>query len=480
MRYLVLALVFVVASATPSAQPDSAEAIPAAEAAFQNGLASFRSGDFEEAHRLFQRAATEFDYHARSTAAILMSGRAAYAAGNTDGALAAANILLDAYPGSRYTEEAQALRATAQAGGGLELVPFDLGIVMPSSGPNGYLGQALFNGVRIAVDEHNERVEAAGPGAMRRQVRMVFRDTEGTPEGAATAAREVIAEGADALIGPLFSQGALTAAAVAEESAIPLLAPLANAEEVSANRAFVFQANPTFAERGRAMARYAVNRLSLDRLGMAAEANTPGAAMGEAFVAEARRLGAAIGFSTELANADDWADLDRRVGASQIERVDAVYLPVTGQSAASHAGEALRAIETLRRTPRPLGNTEWEALSSSQRTRASRLGSMFTRDFFVAPGGSDAFGRRYRELSRLDQPDRIALIGYDVARFVIQQMEASDEGMAQPASSSALADQIRRASEFQGTAHRFNFDGGQINTALFILAYRDGRAVLVE
>ena len=480
MRFFVLVLALVAASATPSAQPASAEAIPAAEAAFQNGLASFRSGDFEEAYRLFQRSATEFDYHARSTAAILMAGRAAYASGNTDGALAAANILIEAYPGSRYTAEAQALRSTVQGGGGLELAPFDLGIVMPSSGPNGYLGQALFNGVRIAVDEHNARVEAAGPGAMRRQVRMVFRDTEGTPEGAASASRAVIAEGADAMIGPLFSQGALTAAAVAEEAAIPLLAPLANAEEVSANRAFVFQANPTFAERGRAMARYAVNRLSLDRLGMAAEANTPGAVMGGAFIAEARRLGASIGFSTELAAASDWPDLDRRVGASQLESVQAVYLPVTGQSAADHAGEALRSIETLRRMPRPLGNTEWEALSSSQRTRASRLDAVFTRDFFVAPGGSDAFGSRYRELSRLDQPDRIALIGYDVARFVIQQMEASDEGTAQPASSRALADQIRRAPEFQGIAHRFNFDGGQINTALFILGYRNGRAVLLE
>ena len=282
MRFFVLVFALVVASAAPAAQPASADAIPAAEAAFQNGLASFRSGDFEEAYRLFQRSATEFDYHARSTAAILMSGRAAYAAGNVDGAIAAANIVIEAYPGSRYVAEAEALRTTAQTQGGLELAPFDLGVVMPSSGPNGYLGQALFNGVRIAVDEHNEAVEAAGPGAMRRQVQMVFRDSEGTPQGAEDAARDAIAEGADALIGPLFSQGALTAAAVAEESGVPLLAPLANAEEVSANRSFVFQANPTFAERGRAMARYAVNRLSLDRVGTAVEANTPGADMGRA------------------------------------------------------------------------------------------------------------------------------------------------------------------------------------------------------
>ena len=480
MRPLVLALVFLVSAAAPSAQPAVADPIPAAEAAFQNGLASFRSGDFAEAHRLFDRAATAYDYHARTTAALLMAGRAAYAAGDAERATSATNILLDAYPGSRYAAEAEALRESIREGGRLVLDPFELGVILPSSGPNGYLGQALFNGVRIAVDEHNAGVDAAEPGAARRRVRMIFRDTGGTPEGASDAARGAIDGGADAIVGPLFSQGALTASGVANDARVPLVAPLANDPAVSRDRPYVFQANPTFAMRGRAMARYAVRRLDLDRVGMASEAGTPGAESGDAFIAEARRLGASIGFSTQLRTADDWADLDRRVGEEAIESVGAIYLPVTGQRAVASAGEALRALEALRRAPRPLGNSEWEGLGQTQRARASRLGSVFTRDFFVAPGASDAFGRRYRELSRLDQPDRIALIGYDVARFVIQQMEAADEGTAAAASGDALADQIRRAPEFQGTAHRFAFEEGQINTSLYILGYRDGSAVLVE
>ena len=67
-----------------------------------------------------------------------------------------------------------------------------------------------------------------------------------------------------------------------------------------------------------------------------------------------------------------------------------------------------------------------------------------------------------------------------MARFVLQQMEASDEGTAAPVSGDGLADQIRRAREFQGVAHRFAFEDGQINTSLYILGYRDGSAVLVE
>ena len=120
--------------------------------------------------------------------------------------------------------------------------------------------------------------------------------------------------------------------------------------------------------------------------------------------------------------------------------------------------------------PRPLGNTEWEGIASASRSRASRLGAVFTQDFFVAPGATDDFARRYQALSGIGV-DRLALIGYDLTRFLLSQA-GTGEG--------ALADRLRRAPQFNGIANRFAFDGGQVNEALFILGYRDGRAVLLE
>jgi ABC-type branched-subunit amino acid transport system substrate-binding protein len=231
----------------------------------------------------------------------------------------------------------------------------------------------------------------------------------------------------------------------------------------------VFQANPTFPARGRAMARYAVGRLGLDRLGVASQAGTLGADMAGAFATEARRLGAAVAFEEALADAGDWEDLDREVGASALQGVDAVYLPVTGRDAPRYAADALRALDALNRAPRPLGNTEWEGLSTST-ARASRLGAVFTQDFFVAPGSADAFGRRYRELAGIGQ-DRLALIGYDITRFLLSQTEGDE---------ATLAEALRTAPLFDGIGHRFRFDGGQVNEALYVLGFRDGQAVLLE
>ena len=460
-RLLALTLALVAALAPQVlAQPSSADAVPAAEAAFQNGLASYGRGEYPEARRLFGRAASEFGYNERTTAALLMEARAALADGDFAGASAAAVRLVDAYPASRYLGAANAVIRAAEESARLE--PFSLGIVLPVAGADGYLGQALFNGVRIAVDEHNQR----GAG---RPVRMVFRDSRGTGEGARQAVEAAIAQGADAVLGPLFSDEAGPAGAAAEAAGVVLLAPLATDESVSQGRRFVFQANPTFPARGRAMARYATGRLGVERVGVAAQRGTLGADMAGAFATEARRLGAAVSFEQLLPNEAAWADLDRQVGQAALQGVQAVYLPVTGRDAPRYAGDALRALDAAGRAPRPLGNTEWEGIPSTATGRASRLGAVFTQDFFVAPGAADAFGRTYRALSGIGQ-DRLALMGYDLARFVLANVGA--EG--------PLGDALRAAPRFDGLGHRFRFGGGQVNEALFVLGFRDNQAVLLE
>ena len=82
---------------------------------------------------------------------------------------------------------------------------------------------------------------------------------------------------------------------------------------------------------------------------------------------------------------------------------------------------------------------------------------------------TSAFGRTYRALAGIGQ-DRLALMGYDLGRFVLAQVGV--EG--------ALGDALRSAPRFDGIGHRFRFDGGQINEALFVLGFRGEQAVLLE
>lgn len=464
-RWLILSILFiVVVGGSPLfAQPADADYVAEADSFFQAGVARFETGAFDGARHSFLRAATEFGYNERTTAAWLMAARSAYALGDAEAMVTDATTLTREYPNSRYAPLAQELLDRLAGGEEIAIRPFELGIVLPSEGRAAYLGQAMFNGIRMAVDEHN----ASDP---QRNVRMVFRSSGGAGELASGAMRALVEQGVSAVVGPLFSEEASAAASVAAEAGLVMMAPLATAASVSANRETVFQVNPTFSERGRAMARFAVSGLSMGRLGTVGKGGTFSEEMSAAFADEARRLGATVVFQEVISDQDDWGTIGSNIGRLRLSDVSGVYLPVTGDNASQQAADALRSIEESGETPRPLGNLEWEGLSGS-RERASRLGAVFTQDFFVAPGTLADFDRRYRELAGVG-PDRLALIGYDTTRFLLPLTDRQEE--------SSLADRIRSASAFQGLGHRIQFDGEQVNRALFIMAYRNGQAVLLR
>src|SRR5690606_27952649 len=397
------------------------------------------------------------------------AGEAAYAEGGFERAISTLTTFLRLYPESRYATEAERVRRLAIQGGPpapAAAPPFDLGVVLPASGDTDYLAQALFNGIRLAVDEHNA-------ARADRPVRLVFRDTGGEAEGAVEAVRLVVDAGADAIVGPLFSEEALAAADEAEAERVPLLAPLATDDGVARGRRYVFQANPTFGMRGRAMAGHAVRRLRHARFAVVAEGGSFGEVMGDAFADEVARLGGTVVTREALPDATGWRRLPELLGAGRLEGVEAVYLPVTGADAPEFAANALRGLEAmgLEGRIRPLGNTEWEGLDAS-RPRASRFGTVFTQDFHVDDAAAADFIARYRALSGIGA-DRLALIGYDVTRFLLAQLD----GVAGP---DDLAERLRSAGRYQGLAHRIDFGGGQVNRALFVMAYVDGEAVLVE
>ena len=463
MHRLALGLVLLLSIHGAAAQPATAPRVSEAETAFESGLAAYREGAYIEAGRLFGRAANDFGYNERTTAALLMMGRSAFAAADFGAASAPLTALVTEYPDSRYAAEARALLATMEA----SAPTFDLGVILPATGENGFLAQAMFNGVRLAVDDHN----AANAD---RPVRLVFRDTEGTADGAGTAVRRALEAGADIILGPLFSAEAAAAAEVAEQSGAVLVAPLATDEVVAAGRRFVFQANPTFPVRGRQMARYAVERAGARNLAVVAESGTFGAVMADAFEAEATRLGATIVSTSRMRDAAGWNVLPELVGRERLRTAQAVYLPVTGGDAPEHAAAALRGLEEMSLDIQALGNTEWEGLDAS-RSRAGRFRAVFDQDFYVDDASAGEFAARYRALAGV-RADRLALMGYDVARMVLDV--AWPEGGSQ-ASGAALADRLRAAPLHSGLGHRVHFDGGQVNGALFLMTFRGSEAVLV-
>ncbi|MEM1044288.1 MAG: ABC transporter substrate-binding protein [Bacteroidota bacterium] len=457
------------------AQPFEAPAIPAAESAFDRGLRAYETGQYDAAARAFRKV-TEGAFNQRTTAAHLMLGKAHYAAGEFADAIGAMTDFVREYPRSRYLADARALRIESQARlDAAEAVPeaTDVGVVLPTNNADIVFSQALFNGVRLAVEAHN----AAVP---ERPVRMVFRNTEGSERGAVQAVESLSRAGVELVLGPLYSEEATAAGGVAERERLLLVAPLATNEAVSEGRRYVFQANPTYAERGRAMARYAAAQRP-GTFGVVAQSGTIGETMAEAFQTELIQVGGTVAFTELLFDDRAWFRLDELLADSLnnlLADVDALYLPVSGADADEYAAGALRSLDRAvppeeRGRLRVFGNLEWGMLDAS-RPRAEGYGTVFTSDFHLGERDEDAraFAERYRALAGV-APERLAYAGYDLAQMVLALL-------AERRSEESLPDLLRRAAPYAGLGHRIDFGRGNANEAMFILGYRDGEVVVVE
>ena len=100
-----------------------------------------------------------------------------------------------------------ALRAPGDGG------PVRAAILLPLSGPNAALGQALLRAAQMALFEVGDEHFVLLP-----------RDTEGQPEGAVHAAEQALADGAELILGPVFSAEVQAAAQVTRSRNVPMIA----------------------------------------------------------------------------------------------------------------------------------------------------------------------------------------------------------------------------------------------------------------
>ncbi|MDE0941164.1 MAG: penicillin-binding protein activator [Alphaproteobacteria bacterium] len=97
---------------------------------------------------------------------------------------------------------------------GIEGQPTRIGLLLPLSGPSGAteLGQAMLNAAMLALFDI---------GGQR--LLLMPRDTGGTPHGAVQAAAELVGEGAEIILGPLFNTSVEAAAVITQSRGVPMI-----------------------------------------------------------------------------------------------------------------------------------------------------------------------------------------------------------------------------------------------------------------
>ncbi|WP_069131834.1 ABC transporter substrate-binding protein [Rhodohalobacter halophilus] len=345
---------------------------------------------------------------------------------------------------------------------------YHVGVVLPTfeeNDPDFTIPRNLYFGMMLAADEFNS-------SHSDKKVRLIFKDSHENTDSTAAAITELAwAEKADAVIGPLFSEPARRMAQLSEEYQIPMLAPLANSDELNLDYNYTFQLNPTFAVHGINMARFAVQELGLDTLAVITEKDAFGRDSALAFRKEAERLGAHISYYFEDDFASQGYDLSDYTKVFTPDKAladslgytpsQAIYAPFTGQAASTLTNLFMNDLEAMRARPIILGSEEWSSdnLSAYQqrtyeiyRTQSSDVSADSSKFAYF----EEDFETRFNT-----EPDHFARVGYDTATFLFESLETAGNP-------SYLTRVMRNKDTFDGLGMRILFDGKRINQLLGI------------
>jgi branched-chain amino acid transport system substrate-binding protein len=341
------------------------------------------------------------------------------------------------YPDSRYAEEARSLlaalgrehgyRATAYLNVAL---PDRIGLLCPLSGEYAALGQAMFDGALLAIEENNRLTGE--------NVQLVSRDTRGDEVVAVQMARELIdAEGCIALIGALLSPETVAVATLCQERGVPLISPTATKETISGLGDYVFQTNMTKAVETRLLARAAVEALLRRRFGILHPKGSEGEAIAQRFTDEVRSLGATV-VSVEHYDRDttDFAEILQRMRATAPE---ALFIPASPSEMRLIAPQLV--FQDL--PAQLLGVSSWNSSLLTRELGESMDRAIFPSDIALIPERERTrfetqWSRRFRESAS----NPFGLKSYFALRFVLESLES------RPGTRLRLREQLEQRLEF--------------------------------
>ncbi|HUI31553.1 MAG TPA: ABC transporter substrate-binding protein [Candidatus Acidoferrales bacterium] len=147
----------------------------------------------------------------------------------------------------------------------------------------GSVGDRLLLGIQLALDDYN--------AAAQTKVGLVLENYGSNLVTLYSDMRSLAKNDAvKAIIGPVFSNEVSTIEDIANSSKVPTITPTATQTGLVAGNTYMFQANPNFKTRARAMADYAVNVLHIQKISVLSPSDTYGKTIAGFFVARLNEL----------------------------------------------------------------------------------------------------------------------------------------------------------------------------------------------
>ncbi len=378
--------------------------------------------------------------------------------------------LIKQYPDSEEKSEATTLyqevlnsKSSAAQSGDL------LGVMLPvgngSGDSNSGPAAEILEGIKFAVSEYNETHEA--------RIGLLIRNTERKDSKIEEIKNEFVSlPNLKSIIGPIYTDEVVKALNEFKNSGIPIISPTATGNDLTQINNDFFQANPSFAVRGMAMAQYIYfveNKRKIAVLN-AVEGYSP--LLADSFIAEFEKLGGQIIIrETYKSNSFDLNEPVSRI-ARFADSLEGIYVPLVNKidaplimSQMVQAGLELQIY----------GNQDWFLAKGYETSPTLSSQLTFSSDYFIDYNNADfqLFSKKFAEKTGSD-PNRNNLYGYDITRYILNMLYEANEKNVK------LVDLLESGIKGEGFHDNFYFDAMRINKFINILRYKDGVFELID
>jgi branched-chain amino acid transport system substrate-binding protein len=280
------------------------------------------------------------------------------------------------------------------------------------------------------------------------------------------------------VLGPLFSQTVSAVAPFAGRARVPLVTPTATANGLAGGNPYIFQLNPDFDIRGRALARYAVQTRGLHTFAVLATSEPMGVS-GKSFSDEVTRLGGVVyapqSFPADVQSLRDqcaalrqafFGDGDQAGDLNVPARLDGVYLAIDDPDEIVVILSQLRFFNIHGIL---LGNNEWYDRGHLDAERDFLDTLLFVTDTYIDDRDSLVIGFRksHREFTQ-KHASKYTFTGYDAMRVVLDQL---DPGIS---SGEEVRKRLSTVHRFPGLHSMISLDRGRVNSHLHLMRYCRG------
>ena len=404
---------------------------------------------------------------------------------NYNDAIRISKTFLERFPG--HPEKTRAEMLLNEATSRLTAPRYYVGALVPQSGQLAFFGDRILKGVQLAVHVYNLR----NPDS---RVELLVKDTEGSPEKAATAMNELASKGIVAAIGPITTRDEEALVPVLKKLQIPVIRPAASRAGFTEKSPWIFRNALTIDSQAQTAAQYAFS-LKLRKFIIMYPDEPYGKDLSHLFTRDLERKAEILATIAYPAETKDFGPYIRKIieidlrsrripipdddaerkklFLEYVPSFDALYLP----GYAEKVGLLIPQLAFYNITGKAMiGSDNWHSPDLIERAGRHAEGAVFVDGFF--PESSEALIRSFVDSYRSayqEEPDILSAQAYDAAMMVFSLLREHKDTPA------AIQGGLLGLKDYPGVSGSTTFQGSnEALKQLYLVKVEDGKFVLVN